>query len=100
MSPDAPDAVSNGPSINGAPLAASRSDMAWRNLANALITETHRLAIALIDDTAASARHQVERAITDDSVQQPSAAAALTLGATIGIIGAVLLAPRVIHGRG
>jgi hypothetical protein len=99
MIPDAPEAACESPSANGAPVAANRGDAAWLNFANAMITEAHLLAIAVVDDAAATVRLKVARAITDDTVHQPSSAVALTLGATIGIIGAVLLTPRVIHGR-
>jgi len=100
MMPDAPDALGSGPAVNGSPSAFSRSDAAWRTLADAVIIEAHQLAIAAIDDAAAAARLRVDRAFAGSSARAPSATVALTLGATIGIIGAALLTPRTVHGRG
>ena len=99
MMPDAPDAPAPGPAVNGSPSASSRSEAAWRTLADAVISEAHQLAIAAIDDAAMAARLRVDRAFAGGPARPPSALVALTLGATIGIVGAALLTPRTVHGR-
>jgi hypothetical protein len=98
MIPDASDAACDNPRANGVPHAASATDVAWRNLAHALITEAHLLAVAALDETAARARLCVAGATAAaDAGHQPSSGAALLLGAAIGIVGVVVLAPRVAH---
>jgi hypothetical protein len=98
MIPDVSDAACDNPSANGVPHAASAIDVAWRNLAHVLITEAHLLAVAALDETAARARLRVGGATADaDASHQPSSASALLLGAAIGIVGVVVLAPRIAH---
>ncbi len=99
MDPDAPVTFADVP-VNGSSSAANRIDAAWRHLANAVISEAHQLTQVAVDHAALAARRLVAQSppITRDNA--PSPATAWTLGATIGIVGAVLLIPRVIHGRG
>jgi hypothetical protein len=100
MIPDAPDDLGAGPAVHGSQAASHRRDAAWRTFAKAVITESHLLANAAIDDAAAATRVRVDRAFADWEAHMPSAAVAVTLGATIGIVAAALLTPRILHDRG